>query len=274
MNKSLFHRLPVIATGLVVVALATLAAVGFARYGPDARAGRDSRLDVPAIVTATPTIPTNNGVSIDAGLARLSSLSPEWTRFVQAVTAGRPDEALKYLSFSLHECTANSARDGDAKRCEDFKVSDGTLLPMFPEDGRGAVPLGKSQEAGLWYRNEAQMSELLAVALVGRHPRIDLIASSEAPGLILSFAIDPVVLSPGGPLIASISFRADDRSVPTLQAFALGVASTTPFEALRGRERAGQTIEYWGISDELRARDAAIHSERYDSPAARATPMR
>ena len=70
MNKSLFHRLPVIATGLVVVALATLAAVGFARYGPDARAGRDSRLDVPAIVTATPTIPTNNGVSIDAGLDR------------------------------------------------------------------------------------------------------------------------------------------------------------------------------------------------------------
>lgn len=258
---------------LLASSLAVLAIVGWERHGESAIARPPSRLDVPASVTPTPTVPGNDSASIQAGENRLLAQNGAWSVFINAVRSGNVADLIASLDFRQHECTANQARDGNAPRCGDLGLPDGTSVGMFPEDTRGAVPLDKAHESGLWFRDAEEMTNLLSSALVNRQPRLDLIASPGGAGLIVSFAIEPVVLRAGGPTVVSISFRIDDPRAPRVQAFALGVASTTPFESLRGRERAGEKVEYWGISDELRARDAAIHAERYDSPAAKATPV-
>lgn len=246
---------------LLVVMFALILSVGCSgAMEPTSTAAVSTATIVPGDMSQT-TVPTPTlSVPPDATIAnarlRLARENPKWTDFLTAVESSNVQQVLGYLDWQQHQCTATGSHGGDAPLCGSLGLADGSSVSMFPEDGRGALPLPQDQLGeAFWFRDRSSMEAALAQLLSGRHPTLELVLQGDDKQLYLSFSLDPAPHPDSGSVIVSVSFRAPDPKTAILHVFAQGVASTTPFEVVKNLQRQGHTFDIWGVSDQLLARE-------------------
>jgi len=270
------NRNPKASTLLSVAMLvaAGIALAGILRSGDTAMGANPQTMSsTNAPVGPTPTIAVPLGASIANARTQLAQQNPGWADFIAAVETANVQQVVRFLDWQSHSCAG--PKGGDAPLCSSLGAAVGTSIAMFPEDDRGALPLPKDQLGeAMFYRDRTSLETSLTQLLSGRHPTLELVLQGNDNQLYLSFSLDAEQNPVSGAPVVSVSFRAPDPKTPTVRVFAEGVQSTTPFEVVRGQQRQGYTFDIWGISDQLRSRELAVHQERYDSPAHNAPPTR
>ena len=128
---------------------------------------------------------------------------------------------------------------------------------MIPQAHDGAIPI---PDGARFYLDRSSI-ELLFAHLADAGVSLELVQLDGSGRLYLSFQL----LAPlaGYDRVVSVGFLAQNVQRASLSALSVGLSTTTPFEALRGLERQGAEFQLLGVSDALRARDAAIHAERF-----------
>lgn len=262
------------ALSIGVVLSAAFAIVAVATRGTPVKGAVNSPLGAAAspqwVASPTPTIAVGATATIANGLQALAQQNSQWPKFVAAVETANVNAVMGFFEWHPHACTPASSHGGSAPTCAQLGVADGSELQMFPEDYRGALPLPTG--TGLWYGDRSTVNAGLTQLLQGRHAKLELVARDSRGNVYLSFPVDQAPHPISGAPVVSVSFLIPDPAAASVRSFAEGVASTTPFEVLRGLQRAGNPYQVLGVSSQLLQREQAIHRERYASPAHNATP--